>query len=148
MGAYKGYKVHITKDGNETGTPSELSFNENGGYQAQGGAGQQAAGGGLGVRNKALNMGLVYMGKQAMNYGLSNYGNLTGDYITQDQIGAVTELAGMVTSVLVGGWLGAVAVTTQLGLKVVNRGIDISKSRATSNIQMERLGLTKGGSRL
>ena len=148
MGAYKGYKVHITKDGNETGTPSELSFNENGGYQAQGGAGPQAAGGGLGVRSKALNMGLVYMGKQAMNYGLSNYGNLTGDYIMQEQIGAVTELAGMATSVLVGGWLGAVAVTAQLGLKVVNRGIDISKSRTTSNIQMERLGLTKGGSRL
>ena len=106
MGAYKGYKVHITKDGNETGTPSELSFNENGGYQAQGGAGPQAAGGGLGVRNKALNMGLVYMGKQAMNYGLSNYGNLTGDYIMQEQLSAGVELLTMGLALAKGGALG------------------------------------------
>ena len=60
----------------------------------KGGAGPQAAGGGLGVRSKALNMGLVYMGKQAMNYGLSNYGNLTGDYIMQEQLSAGVELLG------------------------------------------------------
>ena len=148
MGAYKGYKVHITKDGNETGTPSELSFNENGGYQAQGGAGPQAAGGGLGVRSKALNMGLVYMGKQAMNYGLSNYGNLTGDYIMQEQLSAGVELLTMGLALAKGGALGVLYTGVSLGLKVVNRGIDISKSRTISNIQMERLGLTKGGSRL
>ena len=147
MGAYKGYKVHITKDGNETGTPSELSFNENGGYQAQGGAGPQAAGGGLGVRSKALNMGLVYMGKQALNYGLSNYGSLTGDYIGQEKIGAGIELLGLAALVST-GWMGVVAAGASVGIKAVNRGIDISKSRTASNLQMERLGLTQGGSRL
>ena len=30
---------------------------------------------------KAINIGMVYLGKQALNYGLSNYGSLTGDYL-------------------------------------------------------------------
>ena len=32
--SYKGYKVHITKDG-ETSAPSEKVYNQNGGVQAQ-----------------------------------------------------------------------------------------------------------------
>lgn len=142
--SYKGYKVHITKDG-ETSAPSEKVYNQNGGTQAQSTtkAGTVEASG----RKKAINIGMVYLGKQALNYGLSNYGSLTGDYLGQEKISAGIEMLGLVTLATT-GWAGVLAAGTSIGIKTLTRGIDISKSRVASNIQMERLGLTQGGSRL
>ena len=40
-------------------------------------------------RDKNLGaVAVVQIAKQALNFGLSNYGNLTGDYVTQTQIKA------------------------------------------------------------
>lgn len=142
--SYKGYKVHITKDG-EQSTPKERVYNQSGGVAVQG----VTESGTLtsGAKGKAINVAMVYLGKQALNYGLSNYGSLTGDYIGQEKIGAGIELLGLAALVST-GWMGVVAAGTSVGIKAINRGIDISKSRVASNLQMERLGLTQGGSRL
>ena len=52
-----------------------------------------------------------------MNAGLSNYGNLTGDYIMQEQLSAGVELLGYGISIAKGGALGVLYTGVSLGLK-------------------------------
>lgn len=60
--------------------------------------------------------------KQAINYGLSNVGNFTGDYIKQNQINNQLEMFSNVSTIAMGaisgGWIGAVIATASIAMKV------------------------------
>lgn len=83
----------------------------------------------------------AYMGKQAANYAVSNYGNLTGDYIAQANIQGAIELGGMIGLAFTGP-LGAAVALTGIALKAAAEQTEIYKSNlATSNLR-ERVGMT------
>jgi len=83
----------------------------------------------------------MQMAKQAANYAVSNYGNLTGDYIAQANIQGAIELGGMI-GLAATGPVGAAVAFTGLMLKVASEQTEIyKKNLATSNLR-ERTGMS------
>jgi hypothetical protein len=81
----------------------------------------------------------VQMGKQALNYALSNYGSLTGDYITQNKISEMLEVGSLI-AMAASGWVGAAAAIGAVAVKAVNRYVDVKKSEIQSNAMQIRTG--------
>ena len=90
----------------------------------------------FGSTSKAI---ATYMGKQALSYGLSNYGNLTGDHIGQTRINEGLEVAGLI-GMAASGWVGAAAALGSVAVKAVNRYVDVKKSEIQSNAMRIRTG--------
>lgn len=90
----------------------------------------------FGSASKAI---AIHMGKQALNYALSNYGNLTGDHITQARISETLELAGLI-AMAASGPVGMVAAAGNVAIKAFNRYIDVRKSEIQSNAMRIRTG--------
>lgn len=90
----------------------------------------------------------AYMTKQALSYAVSNYGNLTGDYIAQANIQGAIEIGGLI-GLAATGPIGAVAAATGLVLKAASQEIEIYKKNIeTENLRM-RVGLVNySGGRL
>ena len=61
----------------------------------------------------------ITLGKQALNYAVSNYGNLTGDYVTQQNIQAGIEIASTV-ALLASGPVGTVVAAGNIGVRLLN----------------------------
>ncbi len=87
-----------------------------------------------------------YMGKQALSYALSNYGNLTGDHLGQTRINEGLEIAGLIT-MAASGWVGLAAAIGSVAVKGVNRFVDVRKSEIASEAIRQRIGLSRSGSR-
>ncbi len=77
---------------------------------------------------------------QASQYALSNYGNLTGDYITQANIQGGLEMLGLGIMAL-SGPVGAVAAVGSLLIKGINTQVDIVKKNQQVNLLKERTGM-------
>ncbi len=88
----------------------------------------------------------THLGKQAVAYVTSNYGNLTGDYIAQAHLSEGVEIGGLI-GLGFSSPLGAVIALGTVGVKAVNRAIDVDKSETISANLRERTGLANGGSR-
>ena len=93
----------------------------------------------------------------AFNFAVSNYGNITGDSVAQHDIdltlSVLGETANIVTSFVVGGWVGGVVAMVGTGLKY---GTQLGQARIqqiNTNAQIsqyrERIGnvISKGGRR-
>lgn len=91
----------------------------------------------------------VQIGKKALQYATSNYGNLTGDYITQTHITEGLEIGGYVGMIAARPLLGTIAVATTVGIKAVNRAIEVRKSEQEAIVLRERVGdiISSGGRR-
>lgn len=149
MSQYKGYRISIVKDSNENlqrnpnevvdVNTNEFSFNPNGSTSSQNAANSQKVNN---VKGGAVNTALVNMGKQAINYGLQNYGELTGDYQTQANIQSFVEIGRMVATVAIGGPVGAIAVAGELAFKAINQQIDLAKKRQETQLLRERTGVS------
>lgn len=98
------------------------------------------------VRSDLINLALIQAGKSALNYAISNYGELTGDYYTQEMINSIIQVVGMGVTAM-SSTLGAVGVGVQLSLSGINRLIDVKKSKIKSKNMQERLGISFSGSR-
>lgn len=65
--------------------------------------------------------------KQAVQFGLSNVGNFTGNYIAQQNINqaleAVNSVATIVMGAVSGGWAGAIIATASVAFRGVTQGI-------------------------
>lgn len=83
----------------------------------------------------------IYMGKQAAQYLVSNYGNLTGDYMGQANLSAGIELGSMAMMVAKGGAVGAVVAAGTLAVKGLNYYLDNKKSENRAKALRERVGL-------
>lgn len=88
----------------------------------------------------------LQMGKQALGYGLSNYGNLTGDYIGQARLNDALNAAGMIGTALTGP-VGLAVVAGQVAIAGFNRYADVQKSKVISQNMQARVGISIGGSR-
>lgn len=90
----------------------------------------------------------AFMGKQALNYAVSNYGNLTGDYIAQANIQGVIEIGGIIAMAFTGP-VGVVASIGAVGVKVVSQQIDLYKKNLNTQLLRERTGMNNfSGGRL
>ena len=85
--------------------------------------------------NNAINVALVNAGKQIVSTGINQYGNLTGNTLMNKQLDNVNQIAGYVGQVLVGGWVGAIAVAGQ----VTAQGINDFSNRRRANQEAEML---------
>lgn len=89
----------------------------------------------------------ITMGKQGINYVLSNYGNLTGDYITQDRLQASLQALSTIAMISSGG-VGAIVGGFGLGLNIMSNEIDIYKRNLQVEMLRQRTGiLMYGGGR-
>ncbi len=93
----------------------------------------------FGSASKAI---AIHMGKQALSYAVSNYGNLTGDYIGQTRINEGLEIAGLI-GMAASGWVGAAAAVGSVAIKAVNRYVDVKKSEIQSNAMRIRTGASR-----
>lgn len=83
---------------------------------------------------------LTQTGTKMINKGLSMYGDLTGDYITQNAISQLTSAAGDIATIAIGGPIGAIAVATKIGLQVGDSYIQQSKTNYKINFMKQRTG--------
>lgn len=94
----------------------------------------------MGSTSKAI---AIHMGKQALSYAVSNYGNLTGDYIGQARINETLEVAGLIGMAVAGGWVGVAAAVGSVAIKAVNRYVEVKKSEIQSNAMRIRTGASR-----
>lgn len=94
--------------------------------------------------------------KSVINYNLSNYGNLTGDYIGQEKINdtltMINDLSGIamgaISGAMVGGVpgaiIGAVAGTINFGVNkatsIMSDYVNIAKTNYVASVNANRLG--------
>lgn len=93
----------------------------------------------------------------AFNFAVSNYGNITGDLVAQHDIdltlSVLGETANIVTSFVVGGWVGGLVAMVGTGLKYSTQLGQAKIQQINTNAQInqyrERIGnvISKGGRR-
>jgi len=83
----------------------------------------------------------IQVGKRALQYGIQNYGNLTGDYVGQANISAGLQVAGLVAMALQGP-VGIAAAAVSLGTQALSYGIDMNKRNREAQFLRERVGMT------
>lgn len=81
----------------------------------------------------------IQMGKQALQYGIQNFANLTGDYITQSNIGTAIQVTSLVAMASQGP-VGIAAAAVSLGTQALNYGIDMNKRNREAQFLRERVG--------
>lgn len=93
------------------------------------------------TQNSVVKTMAVQMGRQALQYALSNYGNLTGDYVGQSNISAGIEIGSLALMTITGGAVGALAAIGALTVKNLNYYLDVKKSENQARAMRERVGL-------
>lgn len=84
------------------------------------------------------------MAKKAIQYGVQNYGNLTGDYVTQANITGLIEVGGLIGMAATGP-IGVAAALSSVAIQVASLEIDRSKQRQVVNFMRERTGTMING---
>lgn len=72
---------------------------------------------------KALLAGIINAGRQQAMNAVSQYGNLTGNYVVANNINIAIEIATDMAMVLKGGPVGVVAVLSKHTINAINAGI-------------------------
>lgn len=100
------------------------------------------------IERKAINTALINAGKQLASYGLSQYGNITGNTIRQRQIDNTLQIASYVGQVLAGGWVGAISVGVQLTTSGISNAVATRKANQQAELLYQRSGnVTLNGGR-
>lgn len=89
---------------------------------------------------KAIKTALVSAGKNIASYGVSQYGNITGNTIAQRNIDNLLTVAGYVGQIAAGGWVGAIAVGVQLTAQISNNFIAATKANQQAELLYQRSG--------
>ena len=82
---------------------------------------------------RAINTALVNAGKQLASYGISQYGNLTGNTIRQRQIDNALQIGSYIGQIAVGGWVG-------LTTSGINNVINTRKANQQAELLYQRSG--------
>lgn len=139
MANEKTYVIKLSRD-DGTGLYKETSYSPKGTLSSQQGKINQPQA--MSTSQNMAQMLAFRVGANALQYGLQNYGNLTGDYIGQQTLELVTGLASDVFMIAKGGLLGLAAVGIKYGTKGITRLIDYSKSATKASMLQERAGIT------
>lgn len=97
------------------------------------------------VVNDAIKVAMIDAGKKVLQNAISQYGNLTGDYISQRRIDNMIKIAGYVSTIAVGGVVGAIAVGSDIVLSIANHSVEVAKSNDMANLLRVRSGNVNGG---
>ncbi len=95
---------------------------------------------GKGVNNSTAKMVGTYLGTQAIKWATSNYGNLTGDYITQANISESISIIGMGIAMIQSPVMGGVAAATVLAVKGVETMLEWRQQDQKAQSIRERVG--------
>ena len=137
----------------------DVNFNDSSDETAQPTGGVPTGEGEKNKKNPAkvlLGQAVVNMGKRALSYGASQYGNITGNYLMQNKIDSAIEgigyasqiLVGYATGGVVGGVVSSLAIATQIGITAFNYSTNQMKSNQKANYPMNiRGGLLNDKSR-
>lgn len=91
---------------------------------------------------------VVEQGKKVLQNVVNQYGNLTGNSVAQNRIGAVNTIIGYATNIAVGGWAGLVASAVDIGIQGFNSAFEMRKANAQVDLLRQRVGSsTINGSR-
>lgn len=93
------------------------------------------------ARNRLLANVAIQMGRDALSYGLSNMGELTGDYEAQTSIQTMSGIASSVAMLARGGVMGVVSATERLASLATTYLYNRSKIRHQEALLRERVGL-------
>lgn len=93
------------------------------------------------VKSQLLANVAVQMGRSALNYGLSNFGSLTGDYQMQSSMQAVSGVAMDVMMIARGGPLGIAAVGIKVASNAITQLVDMTKADHQAELLRRRVGL-------
>ena len=83
----------------------------------------------------------IRMGQQAISYAIGNYGNLTGDYVTQERIQAGIEVMGITTTMITGGPIGIAFGVGVLAIKAIGQATATYKNNLTVDMLRLRTGM-------
>ena len=102
---------------------------------------------GKGVNSSTAKMVGTYLGTQAVKWATSNYGNLTGDYITQANINESISIIGMGIAMIQSPVMGGVAAATVLAVKGVETMLEWRQQDQKAQSIRERVGtiISTGG---
>ena len=91
-------------------------------------------------QQQALVAGLINIAKtQAMN-GLSQYGNLTGNYAAVDRVGNAIELVTDIAAVVKGGPLGIAYVVSKHTINLINSSINQMNATREQDFRNQLIG--------
>lgn len=100
------------------------------------------------IQRKAINTALISAGKKIASYGVSQYGNLTGNTIRQRKIDDTLQVASYIGQIAAGGWVGAIAVGVQLTTSAINNETATRKANQQAELLYQRSGnITLNGGR-
>ena len=96
-----------------------------------------------------IGQAVVAVGKRALQFGANQVGNITGNYLMQNQInnavqalGWASQLAvGFATGGAVGGVVSAIAIAGEIGINAANYTVELNKR----NREAEYLRIIRGG---
>lgn len=99
------------------------------------------------TNNAPAKMVATYMGTQAVKWATSNYGNLTGDYLTQANINEGISIAGMGIAIARSPLMGGLMAATALTVKGIEKMLEIREQEQRSMSIRERVGtiISTGG---
>lgn len=83
----------------------------------------------------------IQMAKQATQFVVSNYGDLTGDYIQQKNIQGAFEIGGLALMAIKGGAVGVALAVGTLVIKVAQRNIEVERANRSIALLRERTGM-------
>ena len=91
---------------------------------------------------------MINIGRQTINYAVSNIGNYTGDYIKQNEINKSLDVLSDLTTVglgfATGGWIGGIVATvgviTKTGFQIASEQQQIAKSNRQYDYLRDRTG--------
>ena len=99
-------------------------------------------------RMKAINGVLLQAGKNAVNVGISHYGDITGDHNVNRFIETITSVGADILTVVAAGPFGAIAVAGKYGISALDNALDRVNIRRDYERQLSRVGsFTNRGNR-
>jgi hypothetical protein len=89
---------------------------------------------------KALMAGIINVAKQQAMNGLSQYGNLTGNYAAVERVGNAIELITDIAAVVKGGPLGIAYVMSKHTINLINSSISQMNATREQDFRNQLLG--------
>ena len=89
---------------------------------------------------KQVNTLLINYGKQTLQEGYKLITDFTGNYVLANKIDAVTNIAADISTIAIGGWVGAVAVGFKYTTNLIESSIQIQRERNAIEARNRMLG--------
>lgn len=92
------------------------------------------------VTDRAITNALISTSRSLANTAVSQFGNMTGYTIAQRNINNALNIAGCVGQIIATGWVGAIAVGTQLTIQGIANAVARDKANQQADLLYQRSG--------